>query len=86
MPTQPDTSPAYDQVGRIRFPNGVEIPVVVADLQPDGTFLPLSILKGIPMRADDPNNTKIELVLNIKGGTIDVLPFELTGVGRFSRG
>ncbi|MHC4611867.1 MAG: hypothetical protein ACYS7M_16140 [Planctomycetota bacterium] len=51
--------------------------------QPDGTFLPISILKGIPMRADDANNTKIELQLNVK---TNALAMTASATGRFKRG
>jgi hypothetical protein len=78
-----DPSQPYDQVARLIFPNGVVLPITVNDQQPDGTFLPISILKGIPMRADDANNTKIELQLNVK---TNALAMTASATGRFKRG
>jgi hypothetical protein len=79
----PDASALYNQVARIRFPNGVELPLIFNSSQPEGTLLPIQILKGIPMRADDPTKTKIELVLEIKQSDLDI---EAMATGRFKRG
>jgi len=77
-----DISAPYTQLARLRFPNGEELPVIAGGAQPDGTFLPIWILKGIPMRADDANNTTIELVLGVKSSNV---PIETMATGRFKR-
>ena len=86
MATQ-DASALYNQIARLRFPNGEELPIIsapnlIGNLA-DGTFVPISILKGIPMRADDANNTKIELVLEVASSSV---PIETAATGRFKRG
>ncbi len=81
MPT-PDASAPYNQIARLRFPNGEELPIIVSTFQNEDTFLPISIIKGIPMRADDANNTTIELVLNVAESTVSI---ETAATGRFKR-
>jgi len=77
-----DASVPYNQIARLRFPNGEELPIIVSSAQNEGTFLPISIIKGIPMRADDANNTKIELVLDVATSTVSI---ETAATGRFKR-
>jgi hypothetical protein len=86
MAFRTDASAPYTQLARLRFPNGEELPIIVGGSgilsQPEDTFLPISIIKGIPMRADDANNTIIELVLDVAESTVSI---ETAATGRFKR-